>query len=283
MKTSVVIFTYRKIDILQEIFLAIKKYSPPKIYIISNLAKNEDEFLLINQVQEYITNYDFETEKIIISPSKHVGIKDVFKFGLDAVFQTEDQIIILEDDTVPNSSFFSFCNKMLTKYKDDKTIGVISGCNLNAIENRNIYIKSDYCVPLWGWATWKRSWKYYKIECEDWMLHRELIIPSLKHNVPFFIERMDNFFINPVAWDFQVTLMLWINKMKNIVPGVNLITNKGFIPLAHYTQYPNSKFSLLKRNEVDVQNLHYSHNVEYEETYALKGEELMLEVKNHMH
>lgn len=48
---------------------------------------------------------------------------------MDWVFDNEEQAIILEDDCVPSVAFFEYCDFFLDKYKEDKSIGFISGAN----------------------------------------------------------------------------------------------------------------------------------------------------------
>ena len=40
-------------------------------------------------------------------------------------------MIILEDDTLPDLSFFNFCEKLLLKYEKNPKISMISGTNLS--------------------------------------------------------------------------------------------------------------------------------------------------------
>ena len=49
--------------------------------------------------------------------------------GLDWVFEREEQAIIVEDDCVPELSFFQYCQEMLEYYKDDDRILMVSGNN----------------------------------------------------------------------------------------------------------------------------------------------------------
>jgi hypothetical protein len=80
--------------------------------------------------------------------------------GVSELLETNDRIIVLEDDIVPSRTFLTFMNE-----------------GLAACESRNdIYQISGYFVPhrvdlpdlgllrvpaCWGWATWRRAWAQY--------------------------------------------------------------------------------------------------------------------------
>jgi hypothetical protein len=78
--------------------------------------------------------------------------------GLKWAFSQVDKLIFLEDDVVPNQSFFPFCEELLEKYKDDLRIHTICGMNHEGIYKPPPY---DYFFAksgsIWGFALWKRT------------------------------------------------------------------------------------------------------------------------------
>jgi hypothetical protein len=79
--------------------------------------------------------------------------------ALNWFFEHEEEGIILEDDTVPADSFFSFCELLLRQYRHEKHVSMIAGYNpaANRFESDSSYFFSRYTIT-WGWATWRRSW-----------------------------------------------------------------------------------------------------------------------------
>ena len=84
----------------------------------------------------------------------------------------EEEGIILEDDCIPNSTFFKYCDDLLTKYKNENNVWIISGDNGGPILRDQYFLDYDYTfsrVPLiWGWATWKDRWLNYDDNLENW-------------------------------------------------------------------------------------------------------------------
>jgi hypothetical protein len=59
----------------------------------------------------------------------NLGCRKRIQTGLSWSFDLVEQAIILEDDCIPSSSFFPFCEELLQKYRDDKRVGLIGGAN----------------------------------------------------------------------------------------------------------------------------------------------------------
>ena len=74
-------------------------------------------------------------------------------------------------------SFFTYCDRLLKKFKNDDTVSIISGSNFY---NKRISKEYNYFIGdlaySWGWASWARVFKdfkwgnYYDLE----IIHRQL-------------------------------------------------------------------------------------------------------------
>ncbi len=277
-KAAVVIFTYRKDYVLHEVFQAINKYNPPRLYIVCNAPANEGESEMVNTVRKAIAAFNFTTPPQLLLAEHHRPGREIFNFGLQPVFRKEEQVIVLEDDTVPTLSFFDFCNYFLEKYSADESIGCISGCNLNAVQQPELYFKSDYCLPCWGWATWRRAWNYYREDCSLWAENRALVSATLLKQDDYFIKILDRYSKRLISWDIQWNLALWATGKKNLVPGVNLVTNKGFGHKSTFTQKQNSAFGQLPAFNCEADKMELRSDSELEKAQYLKIKELFTEI-----
>ncbi len=81
---------------------------------------------------------------------------------------------IYRDDCLPDPSFFRYCEEMLTRYRDNKRVGMVSGGNLQFGRQRGTgsYYFSKY-THIWGWASWRRAWKYYDRDLTLWPAFRD--------------------------------------------------------------------------------------------------------------
>jgi hypothetical protein len=76
----------------------------------------------------------------------------------EASFEQVERAIILEDDCLPDPSFFRFCDEMLERYRDNNRVSLVSGGNLQFGQQRGTgsYYFSKY-THIWGWASWRRA------------------------------------------------------------------------------------------------------------------------------
>ncbi|MEM4782538.1 MAG: hypothetical protein QXG03_13385, partial [Halalkalicoccus sp.] len=85
------------------------------------------------------------------------------------MFDREDEAIIVEDDCVPNDSFFAFCEAMLDRYREDERVMSVNGTNRLETwkADRQDYHFVTY-QGVWGWATWRRAWEAYDPAMAKW-------------------------------------------------------------------------------------------------------------------
>ena len=66
-----------------------------------------------------IDGVDWDCEVLTNYSDVNLGCKNRVSSGLDWVFDTVEQAIILEDDCLPHPSFFRFCQDLLDYYHLD--------------------------------------------------------------------------------------------------------------------------------------------------------------------
>ena len=173
-----------------------------------------------------------------------MGCAKRIKSGLDFIFEREKKAIILEDDTLPNISFFKFCEFCLDQYKDDESIYHISGCNFFPKSNSD---RSSYyftsIINIWGWATWARAWKKYDINMTSWKSQNKIAFlkqwcttnQQFKDMRSMFDLHCEN--KDPWTWDYQWVYTCWSNNGLSVIPSKNLVQNLGMGPLSTNTKY----------------------------------------------
>jgi len=104
---------------------------------------------------------DWDCKVEYLFREQNIGLRDGLYGALNWFFETEPYGIILEDDCVPDLSFFSFCEELLLRYQDDEQIMHIGGSNL--AERYTATKPASYMFSrfsfVWGWASWRRAWQ----------------------------------------------------------------------------------------------------------------------------
>ena len=87
--------------------------------------------------REIINRVDWDCEVITNFSDVNLGCKRRLSSGLDWVFVQVEEAIILEDDCVPDPTFFRFCQQLLEYYRHNQRIGMITGANFQFGRRRN--------------------------------------------------------------------------------------------------------------------------------------------------
>jgi len=238
--TPILFLTYKRPQETNNILNILLKINPRKLYIFQDGFKkkfSKSEKLNHLKTRKIIKKFDKITSKKIFY-KKNLGQRIIGYKILKHVFREEEKCIVLEDDCVPNKSFFKYCDIMLKKFKNDKNVAHISGCNLFYGTHKKKISKNDFFLSKYphfmGWATWKNKWeKYYDPNIKDWPKNKKKFM-SLD-NLKIGEKRFFNFYLSKIyenknykAWDMQWIYYNLLNNFKTVVPNKNLIKNIGF-------------------------------------------------------
>ena len=272
LNTAVLFLVFNRLDTTKQVFHEISQAKPPRLYIAADAARanNINEVKKVHEVRNYIMqNINWECEIKTLFRDQNLGCKYAVTNAISWFFENEEQGIVLEDDCLPSQSFFWYCEELLTKYKDDNSVYLISGETHNSefLGTEEDYGFCKYPL-LWGWASWRRAWRNYDPEMQDWPTKRYNLIPPISNYKPtlnFWETTFDKMYKREIdTWDYQFAYLLLNNRGKCIFPKLNLITNIGFGVDATRTSNPESEAANRKRYDINIP-LKHSPNPKSEE------------------
>ena len=187
--------------------------------------------------------------------------------GISWVFQHVEEAIILEDDCVPDPSFFRFCEELLARYRRDERVMMISGDNfLPGLACKPYSYYFCRSTGLWGWATWRRAWRYFDMGIESWSSLRDsswlLDIQGNPGSASYWrkiFDRIQDAGDAVDIWDYQWTFAVWSQKGYGISPRVNLVQNIGFGKDATHTNSAPSRNTSIPSSEISFPLRHPPH------------------------
>lgn len=237
LKTAILFLIFNRLDTTKQVFEAIRKAKPPRLYIAADGPRNSrpGEDAKVEAVRDYVMGHiDWDCEVKTLIREKNLGCKYAVSSAIDWFFENEEMGIILEDDCLPHPSFFRFCEELLERYREDERVGIISGDNFQFGKRRTQY--SYYFsrhTHIWGWASWRRTWKKYDVGMKIWPAVKDggwlSDILQNKKLVKFWQDIFEAVYNNKIdAWSYYLTFACWINSTLNIMPNSNLISNIGF-------------------------------------------------------
>lgn len=242
LKTAVLFLVFNRLDTTKQVFEAIQKAKPPKLYIAADGARNnrEGESEKVKEVRDFIlNNINWQCEIKTLFREKNLGCKYAVSSAITWFFEQEEMGIVLEDDCLPTQSFFWFCEELLQRYKDEMRVWHIGGINLQngIIRGDGDYYFSKY-NHVWGWAGWASRWKFYDVEIST-IKDSNFIQSTFKYKSMqrYWINNLKKIRSNKIdTWDYQWAFTIWANNGLAILPNVNLILNIGFGEEAFHTQ-----------------------------------------------
>ncbi len=189
---------------------------------------------LCEEVRSIVTGQiDWPAKVMIDFAPRNQGLRRRMASAISWALRHEDRVIVLEDDCLPDPSFFRFCTELLERYADDQRVGVITGDNFQPEGftcNASYYFsRFPHC---WGWATWRRAWELYDDKMSDWPAIRET--GWLKDLFPHRLEELywrkifDETYRGKIqSWAYRWTYSCWRWQMLTATPAFNLVTNIG--------------------------------------------------------
>ncbi|MEI2418835.1 hypothetical protein V6O07_01055, partial [Arthrospira platensis SPKY2] len=269
LKTPVAFFIYKRPDTTENVFEAIRQVQPPKLLVISDGPKAgvSGEAEKCMKARAIIDKVDWDCEVITNYSRKNLGCRQRVASGLDWVFQQVESAIIVEDDCLPEPTFFRFCEELLERYRDDERVMQISGTNTQYGNERT---KDSYFFSIykraWGWASWRRAWNHYDVNMTQWEKLKntnwlEYILRD-KQAVKYWSNIFQWTYEGQIdTWDHQWQLTCWIHNGLSIIPSVNLVTNIGCSPEGTNCIDPNDILANLPKEKISFP-LKHPHLVE---------------------
>lgn len=236
METPVLFLIFNRPDTTARVFAAIRAARPKHLFIAADGPRQSHatDADLCSQTRAIIEKIDWPCELKTKLNDSNLGCKIAVSSAITWFFDHVEAGIILEDDCLPDPSFFDYCEQLLSRYRDNPRIMHISGDNFQ--KPRSEYSADIYFSiynHIWGWATWKRAWALYDVNMSDFTLHKTSeMLRSMSDNIAFreyWLHIFKNTHEGNVnTWDYQWTYAMWKNKALAILPRVNLISNIGF-------------------------------------------------------
>jgi GT2 family glycosyltransferase len=254
MKKAVLFLIFNRPETTKKVFEAIRRAKPPQLYVASDGSRldKDGEAQTVEETRRMVLdsiNWDCEVKTLF--RDKNLGCGKAVSEAITWFFKQEEDGIILEDDCLPNHSFFKYCEVLLDYYKDNKKIMHISGDQfVPNLENRASYYfaKIQHC---WGWASWADRWLSYNFNLQE-IAEKDVKNFSENKNVQkYWLEILNKMKGNEVdTWDYQWVFAIVLKNGLCINPSKNLISNIGFGSDSTHTADENNLLANMPTYEI---------------------------------
>ena len=232
----VLFIIFNRPDLSKQVFEMIRIVKPFQLFIAADGPKGDDpeDIQKCQIAREIIDQVDWDCQVKTLLRDTNVGCRVAISSAIDWFFNYVEEGIILEDDCLPSKSFFFFCKELLIKYRDDDRIMQINGNNY--LFGKKQFNESYYFSKLsgcWGWATWKRAWKFYDNEMTGFKKFKK------ENRIADYIcnNKINNWLMSYLEeasrpecniWSTRWAYTIIIRNGLMISPSKNLVKNIGF-------------------------------------------------------
>ena len=237
-KTPVLVIAFNRVRTLEKVCASLREARPPRLYfsVDGPRISRPDDIAKVEAVRAFIeTSVDWPCKVEHLFHDTNQGCKKNVAGALRWFFAHEEDGIVLEDDIVPDPSFFRFCQEMLEKYRSDTRIGMISG--YNKLQNISCRVSYRFATggAISGWATWRRVAASFTADepiLDSPYLYHHLLNATDDSKESRYISRTifrvrNSSLRENDGWDFAWGILLKINSQLAVVSAVNLIDNVG--------------------------------------------------------
>jgi hypothetical protein len=235
LRTPVALFGYNRPEHTRQVLERIRDAEPPLLLFVADGPQPDDptDQERTKSVRNLVSEQSFPFEVRTEFADENLGLKRRFSTGLDWVFEEVPEAIILEDDIVPEPSFFRYCQLLLDRFRDDDRVMEITGRNQLEKWKRCDY---DYHFlfygGIWGWATWRDAWEEFDPDMELWSE------PTVRDRVRDLVSEPEQFrYLKRVydstaagkteSWAYAWGFTRHLNSGFSVVPSRNLVKNIG--------------------------------------------------------
>ena len=259
--TPVALILFNRPEATEQVFREIARAKPRRLFLIADGPRPDrpEDAARCEAARAVVQRVDWDCDVSRDFSDVNLGVARRPATGIDRAFEQAEELIVLEDDCVPRQSFFRFCDELLERYRDDERVMQVSGNNFQLGHRRTTdsYYFSHHNI-CWGWASWRRAWKYYDISVKLWPTLRDTpwLREIVKHplGVAYWSEKFERAFAaggDVDFWDYQWTFACWAQNGLSISPSTTLVTNVGFGPDATHTRSPGNRLAYLHSEELE--------------------------------
>lgn len=254
----ILMLVFNRPELTQRVLNKVLEIHPLKIYVVADgprenkageKTKSEETRALFEHLPKSI-------EVIKLFRTENLGCKKSVSGGISWFFENEEKGIILEDDCLPDLSFFPYSKELLSQYENESQVMHISGNNFqDGIKRGDASYYFSIWPHIWGWATWRRAWQGYSSTMEN--ISDTEMNEVFKRNFEswkvqeVFRDKYDLLKIGKIdTWDYQWMFYIWKSNGVAILPNVNLVSNIGFGEDALHCKDTENEFSNLSTESI---------------------------------
>ena len=238
MSTPTLLITFNRPEHVRRVLSAIRERSPRVLYIFQDGPRKthpEDAEKCAAVRQVIRESIDWECDLHTLFADKNYGCGAGPMTAIEWFFSQVEEGIVMEDDCLPHSDFFGYCEELLERYRDNDEVRFINSTLYDDNwQCRESYGFSHYMVTG-AWAGWRRTWEGFDLDLKDLdaQAFRRHVLRLTGNRAEAnwwfsIVKEIQQDERKKSYWDYQMQIHLFRHDALTIHPKVNLISNIGF-------------------------------------------------------
>ena len=126
LNTPVILSVFNRPETTRRVFEAIELARPKQLFVFADGPRSAAEEVECAQVRAIVGNVSWACDANYHYSETNRGARECYTSGVDWAFSAVDEGIVLDDDCVPDPTFFRFSQDMLQRYRDDQRVMMVS-------------------------------------------------------------------------------------------------------------------------------------------------------------
>lgn len=231
---AVLILFFNRPDQLSKVFEQVRIARPARLFLYQDGPRGERDMSGIMACRQLVEQVDWDCQVERMYQERNYGCDPSEYISQKWAFSRVDKCIVLEDDDVPDPTFFRFCKEMLDRYEHDTRICMIAGFNQEEhttdVGDASYFFTSN--LSIWGWASWRRFidlWDEHYTFLDDptELKMMESLISQRDYRDDFLLTCRRHRELGKAFYESIFESAMRLNSGLAIVPRDNLINNLG--------------------------------------------------------
>ncbi|MCB0354287.1 MAG: hypothetical protein KDD64_12205 [Bdellovibrionales bacterium] len=230
--TQLVLLAFNRPYHTEQVLRAIKREGFGSVRVYLDAPESERDVSLQGQILELLQGQN-ELEIDLRRRSKPLRLAKAVTRAVSETLADFEQVIVLEDDCVPQPGFRKYMASALAEYAERQQVRSICGYTYPCVpvtkSSHRAFFSERFCP--WGWATWRNRWKDFDVDLKRILRKVQLERRSLSHlgsdidrycsNPQFLENKVD-------IWSLNWILVHLLTDSLALYPPYSLVQNIGF-------------------------------------------------------
>ncbi len=231
----VAVFAFRRLALIKRTLASLegaKGFDAARVVVFSDAARRDraEEIEAVGEVRSWLSEWCNKKGAALREAKTNLGLRRSVVEGVSAMLESDDRVIVMEDDLIVSRAFLTFMNRALETFKDREDIVQISGYQVP--HSSGIPALGLLRAPAsWGWATWRRAWQHYRDEPDA--LAREIRAGDVsRFNIDGAYDYLSSLDRNAASeldtWAVRWYASVFLRGGMTLYPDRSLVRNIGF-------------------------------------------------------